>query len=170
MMRIPETRLNKMFRRGRPDPELAAVHSDASDAAEGEKVRIAEKVKFWEEQDRINQALIPRVLRMHDLMTRLAKQVEGTRERITVFESRLTRHIDTADGLTNQLQSIRSDLGELTTTLGTVQQAVEQLKGGPSPREAKALLPAAEGRDYALPAALVAIAIALVSLAVALLT
>lgn len=27
-----------------------------------EEIKIVEKVKFWEEQDKINQALIPRVL------------------------------------------------------------------------------------------------------------
>ena len=31
--------------------------------------RIAERVKFWEEQDRINQELIPRVIRQHELLT-----------------------------------------------------------------------------------------------------
>ena len=31
--------------------------------------RIAERVKFWEEQDRINQELIPRVIRQHELFT-----------------------------------------------------------------------------------------------------
>ena len=31
---------------------------------------IAERVRFWEEQDRINQELIPRVVRQHELLTR----------------------------------------------------------------------------------------------------
>ena len=31
--------------------------------------RIAERIKFWEEQDRINQELIPRVIRQHELLT-----------------------------------------------------------------------------------------------------
>ncbi len=30
---------------------------------------IGERVKFWEEQDRINQELIPRVIRQHELFT-----------------------------------------------------------------------------------------------------
>ena len=30
---------------------------------------IAERVKFWEEQDKINQELIPRVIRQHELLT-----------------------------------------------------------------------------------------------------
>ena len=35
----------------------------------GDSPRIAERVKFWEEQDRINQELIPRVIRQHELLT-----------------------------------------------------------------------------------------------------
>ena len=31
---------------------------------------IAERVRFWEEQDRINQELIPKVIRQHELLTR----------------------------------------------------------------------------------------------------
>ena len=34
-----------------------------------ETVKIAEKVRFWEEQDRINQELIPRVIRQNELLT-----------------------------------------------------------------------------------------------------
>ena len=30
---------------------------------------IGERVKFWEEQDKINQELIPRVIRQHELLT-----------------------------------------------------------------------------------------------------
>ena len=32
-------------------------------------VPIGERVKFWEEQDRINQEFIPRVIRQHELLT-----------------------------------------------------------------------------------------------------
>ena len=31
---------------------------------------IAEKVRFWEEQDKINQELIPRVIRQNELLTK----------------------------------------------------------------------------------------------------
>lgn len=34
--------------------------------------KIAERVKFWEEQDRINKAIIPRILKNHDLSTNRA--------------------------------------------------------------------------------------------------
>ena len=33
-------------------------------------VPISERVRFWEEQDKINQELIPRVIRQHELLTR----------------------------------------------------------------------------------------------------
>ena len=36
--------------------------------------KIGEKVKFWQEQDRINRELIPRVIKNHEL---LAKHVES---------------------------------------------------------------------------------------------
>ncbi len=34
-----------------------------------ETPKIADKVRFWEEQDRINKELIPRVLKQHELLT-----------------------------------------------------------------------------------------------------
>ena len=34
-----------------------------------ESPNIAERVKFWEEQDKINQELIPRVIRQNELLT-----------------------------------------------------------------------------------------------------
>ena len=34
-----------------------------------ETVSIADKVRFWEEQDKINQELIPRVIRQYELLT-----------------------------------------------------------------------------------------------------
>ena len=39
-----------------------------------ERPSIGEKVKFWQEQDRINQELIPRVLKMQELLMQLAER------------------------------------------------------------------------------------------------
>ena len=39
------------------------------ESEENQAVSIAEKVRFWEEQDRINQELIPRVIRQSELLT-----------------------------------------------------------------------------------------------------
>ena len=41
---------------------------------------IAEKVRFWEEQDRINQALIPRVIRQYELLTNHIKEHDNLPE------------------------------------------------------------------------------------------
>ena len=35
---------------------------------------IIEKIKYWEEQDRINEALIPRVLEMHEIVKKVSMQ------------------------------------------------------------------------------------------------
>ena len=45
------------------------IDNAAIESSEETKIRIAERVQFWEEQDRINQVLIPRVIRQHDLLT-----------------------------------------------------------------------------------------------------
>ena len=49
------------------------IESDANDRivsdTDDETIKIAEKVRFWEEQDRINQELIPRVIRQNELLT-----------------------------------------------------------------------------------------------------
>ncbi len=52
---------------------------------------IAEKVRFWQEQDQINQALIPRVVKLHDTVAEIARQMEGTPTLLAAMESRLRR-------------------------------------------------------------------------------
>jgi len=50
---------------------------------------IAEKVKFWEEQDKINQAVIPRIIEINDSLKNLAKQLGEVDKKIAVSESRI---------------------------------------------------------------------------------
>lgn len=45
-----------------------------------EPLGIAERVRFWEEQDRINQVLIPRVIRQHELLTKHIEEHENLPE------------------------------------------------------------------------------------------
>lgn len=52
---------------------------------------IAEKVRFWQEQDQINQALIPRVVKLHDTVAEISRQMEGTPTLLAAMESRLRR-------------------------------------------------------------------------------
>lgn len=43
-------------------------------------VPIGERVRFWEEQDKINKELIPRVIRQHELLTRHIAEHESLPE------------------------------------------------------------------------------------------
>ena len=51
-----------------PDTENPAAQEERGE--DGNALPIAERVRFWEEQDRINQELIPRVVRQHELLTK----------------------------------------------------------------------------------------------------
>ena len=49
---------------------------------------ISEKVKFWEEQDKINQALIPRIIELNNSLQILSKEVTKVDEKISASEAR----------------------------------------------------------------------------------
>ena len=53
--------------------------------------KIAEKVLFWEEQDRINKELIPRVLKLHELFTQHVEHHQNASAVIAAFEARLLK-------------------------------------------------------------------------------
>ena len=50
---------------------------------------IGEKVKFWEEQDRINKELIPRVIKIHELFTDHVAGHEEASTQIAAAEARM---------------------------------------------------------------------------------
>lgn len=54
-------------------------------------LKIAEKVKFWEEQDRINKELIPRVLKNHDLIMELSSNISKYTKTIIELEQKITK-------------------------------------------------------------------------------
>lgn len=60
-----------------------------------ETPRIAERVKFWEEQDRINKELIPRVLKIHQLFTDHISGHEDATVQIGAAEARMVEKIKT---------------------------------------------------------------------------
>lgn len=70
----------------------------------GQQPHIAERVKFWEEQDRINQELIPRVIQQSDVLTGHIKNHEDlqatavrmVRETVEESESRINQQFQTA--------------------------------------------------------------------------
>ena len=52
---------------------------------------IAEKVRFWAEQDRINQELIPRVLKLHQLFTGHVENHQEASAQISALEARFVK-------------------------------------------------------------------------------
>lgn len=55
---------------------------------------IAEKVRFWEEQDKINQALIPRFMEMHEIVVDLQKRTENIGGQIAAAEARVVQNMN----------------------------------------------------------------------------
>ena len=62
-----------------------------------ETPKIAEKVRFWEEQDRINQELIPRVLKQHKLFAAHIEGHETASVQIAALEARMNEAIGAAN-------------------------------------------------------------------------
>ena len=79
----------------------------------GETPTIADKVRFWEEQDRINQAIIPRLLKMHESLDRLSRNRELTVERMTALEA--------------QVKVAVSDASHANAVLGDLERRIESL-------------------------------------------
>lgn len=61
-----------------------------------ERPDIADKVRFWEEQDRINKALIPRVIKVNDLFTEHVSGHQDAAAQIGAVEARLAAKINGA--------------------------------------------------------------------------
>ena len=83
--------------------------------AEGNVPPIAERVRFWEEQDRINQELIPRVIRQHELLT---KHISD-HEMLPIVAANAAREaVEQAQGETQrQLEEARAHNRELANQL-----------------------------------------------------
>ena len=76
---------------------------------------IAERIRFWEEQDRINQELIPRVIRQHELLSRHISD----HEMLPIVAATAAREaVEQAQGETlRQLEEARALIQELATQL-----------------------------------------------------
>ena len=73
------------------DPGEAAP-SEGAHAAQTPS--IADKVRFWEEQDRINKELIPRVLKSHELLTDHIAGHQQASVQIGAVEARVVERIN----------------------------------------------------------------------------
>ena len=79
-----------------------------------DSVPISEKVRFWEEQDKINQELIPRVIRQHELLTRHIGEHESLPEVV-------------ANAVHNAVTAVREEQKrEFDTKVTQIAAAIEQ--------------------------------------------
>ena len=112
----------------RPEGSLAAGSGPSAESQTAQEKRaerktppIAERIKFWEEQDRINQELIPRVIRQHELLTEHISDHEmlpivaaaAAREAVERAQGETLRQLEEACGLNqvlaNQLEQAGKD-------------------------------------------------------------
>ena len=124
-----------------------------SQTGKEERPGIADKVRFWEEQDRINQELIPRVLKQHELFTAHIETHESAATLMAVMEARLAE----------QYRQGAAELeAKFTSALADNQQQAAEAK-----RSARAAVNSAKWQSLGLSsvsiaAAIVAIVLALV--------
>lgn len=82
-----------------------------------EDIKIVEKVKFWEEQDKINQVLIPRVLDMHEQIktTSLLSQQNSSKNiqistALKDLDNRLNQELDVIDNFKTSFSNLSSQV------------------------------------------------------------
>ncbi len=94
------------------DGQVTSNADDETVASQDELVPISERVKFWEEQDRINQELIPRVIRQHELLTQHISEHEHLPTTLAnaVEEGLARSHKELQDKYSAALESAKEDL------------------------------------------------------------
>ena len=110
----------------------------AVDMSGKEPTGIAEKVRFWQEQDKINQELIPRVIRQHELLTTHIKDHEtlpqvaadAARQSVAQAMEETNRQLETASAereeLSSKLEQAIAQQEELTQQLQQAKNMQEQ--------------------------------------------
>ena len=93
--------------------------------------KIAEKVRFWEEQDRINQELIPRVLKQHELFTKHVEGHETASDLIAAAEARTKEAIELAksQAASDSEEKVAALEASMTATITTVRRQAFVVSG-----------------------------------------
>lgn len=60
---------------------------------DGKIPALSEKVRFWEEQYKINQAIIPRIIEMHEVLTEMHKRSTNFSSQIASSEARVLEQV-----------------------------------------------------------------------------
>lgn len=100
-----------------------------------ERPKIAEKVIFWEEQDKINQALIPRVLEMHDIVINTSNLSQKNSSDYVELKLSISEVSKSVKDINNNLLELNSSISNLSsehngtkTKLSKILEEVNKLK------------------------------------------
>ena len=110
------------------DKTRRSPHPSPSTTRNGEELSIGDRVKFWEEQDKINQELIPRVIRQNELLTKHIGEHDNLPE---VAGNAISQALARAREEQRQqyeaaLDAAKTELGEQTQT--TIQKALDDMQ------------------------------------------
>ena len=83
--------------------------------------KIGERVLFWEEQDRINQELIPRVIKQHELFTTHVQGHEDVQVRMAAMDARISEAVGEA-----VKQAVAASDKKIEALEGRVAETVEE--------------------------------------------
>ncbi len=95
-----------------------------------ETPKIAEKVRFWEEQDKINQAIIPRIVEMHEVIRELHLSTANISSQIAASEARTLKHA--REGFAEEVVGVAGDLKRLSDTVQAVQSGLADVRAAAS--------------------------------------
>ena len=70
------------------------VGDEEAPSSPSDRPGIAERVRFWEEQDRINRELIPRVLKQNELLSAHVASHEEVRVQATTMSARMDEMLE----------------------------------------------------------------------------
>ena len=140
------------------DEQDIATESETQDTP-----KIAEKVRFWEEQDRINQELIPRVIKQHELFTAHVQGHEDMQVRMAAMDARISEAVDEAVN-----QAVAASDKKIEALEEHVAEMVEESNKNLSELEERTALDIASAKRQARIVSGISLAVAVVSIIIAL--
>ena len=125
--------------------------------------KIGEKVRFWEEQDRINHELIPRVIKQHELFTAHVQGHEDAQVRLAAMDARISEAVDEA-----VKQAVAASDKKIKALEEQVAETVEESNKNISELEDRTALEVKSAKRQARIVSGISLAVAVVSIIIAL--
>ena len=140
------------------DEQHTSTESETQDTP-----KIGEKVRFWEEQDRINQELIPRVIKQHELFTAHVQGHEDVQVRMAALDARISDAVGEA-----VKQAVAASDKKIKALEEQVAETVEESNKNLSELEERTTLEVNAAKRHAQIVSGISIAVAVVSIIIAL--